>query len=71
MIIFEITFHDFAEKQSFVGNKSHSNLRPKMLHLGIFRLKPGKYIVLIFEISTHEVFIMRRFMQKQNKNPQM
>lgn len=71
MIIFQITFHDFAEKQSFVRNKNPSNLRPKMLHLGIFRLKSGKSIVLIFEISTHEFFIMRRFMQKQNKNPQM
>ena len=68
MIIFEITF---AEKQSFVRNKSPSNLITKMLHLSIFRLKSGKYIVLIFEISTHEFFIMRRFMQKQKKTPQI
>ena len=71
MIIFEITFHDFAEKQSFVRNKSPSNLITKMLHLSIFRLKSGKYIVLIFEISIHEFFIMRRFMQKQKKTPQI
>ena len=57
----------FFKIQRFAQKKKNSNLRSKRSYLGIFRLKFEKTI-FIFEISTLELILWKRFIYKNKKS---